>query len=159
MSFFERFADLCAERGLDPCSATVEAMIGIKKTTISSWKTRNTYPKGENVAAIADAFHVSADYLLERTDDPPDYTDGDFLASLDAEILAHAGGDPRRALAMQKARDEDGLRENAKRLKAEQDLLRKIRRFDTIDREKLDAYLEGLLSADKYDRTLQAKNA
>ena len=31
-------------------------------------------PKGEMISRIADVFHVSADYLLGRTDDPKDYT-------------------------------------------------------------------------------------
>ena len=30
-------------------------------------------PKGETVAIMADALHVSADYLLCRTNDPTDY--------------------------------------------------------------------------------------
>lgn len=30
-------------------------------------------PKGEMISRIADVFHVSADYLLGRTDDPVDY--------------------------------------------------------------------------------------
>ena len=32
------------------------------------------------IARIADVFHVSADYLLGRTDDPMDYTEKDVLA-------------------------------------------------------------------------------
>jgi len=64
LNFFERYSQVCREKNLDPCSQTVADMFGVSKGTICAWNTRNTFPKGETVAAIAVAFGVSADYLL-----------------------------------------------------------------------------------------------
>lgn len=72
MTFYERYARVCAEKGLDPCAQKTAEMIGVARATISIWNTKNTAPKGETVLAIADALHVSTDYLLGRTDDPTD---------------------------------------------------------------------------------------
>lgn len=73
MSFFDRYARLCQEMGIDPCGQKVESLIGINKTTANKWNVNGTTPKGETVRKLADFFHVSADYLLERTDDRTDY--------------------------------------------------------------------------------------
>lgn len=74
MTFYERYAELAKEHGIDPCSQKAGELLGISKATISKWKTGNITPKGETIAAISNAFGVSADYLLGRTDDPTDFS-------------------------------------------------------------------------------------
>lgn len=122
MSFFERYAATCTEHGIEPCSQKAADLFGISRSTISSWNTKNTFPKGETVAAIADALGVSADYLLGRIDNPIDYVNSAPVA----ENLS---------------RDYIG---------AVHDFASKFRMLDDVDKAKAEAYLDGLLSADKY---------
>ena len=125
-------------------------LFGISRSTISSWKTKNTFPKGETVAAIADALGVSADFLPGRTDDPIDYTNGDLIAEQDPAILEHFNGDVKKAVAFQKAVADDVAREKTGIVP---DLVSKYRMLDVVDQAKAEAYIDGLLSADKYHTT------
>ncbi len=131
MSFFERYAVTCVEHGIEPCSQKAAELFGISRSTISSWNTKNTFPKGETVAVIADALGVSADYLLGRTDNPIDYVNSAPVA------------------------------ENVPRgyVEAVPDFVSKFKMLDCVDKAKAEAYLDGLLSADKYRTEIQVKNA
>ncbi|MEA4993361.1 MAG: helix-turn-helix transcriptional regulator [Oscillibacter sp.] len=40
--------------------------IGLSKNTFGNWISRGTSPSGDDLAKIADYFHVSVDYLLNR---------------------------------------------------------------------------------------------
>ena len=131
MSFFERYAATCTEHGIEPCSQRAADLFGISRSTISSWNTKNTFPKGETVAAIADALGVSADYLLGRTDNPIDYANS-------APVVEDVSRDYMGAIP---------------------DFVSKLRMLDDVDKAKAEAYLDGLLSADKYRTEIQAKNA
>ncbi len=131
MSFFERYAATCTEHGIEPCSQRAADLFGISRSTISSWNTKNTFPKGETVAAIADALGVSADYLLGRTDNPIDYANS-------APVVEDVSRDYMGAIP---------------------DFVSKFRMLDDVDKAKAEAYLDGLLSADKYRTETQAKNA
>ncbi len=72
--FYQRYIHLCEQHGVDPCSRRAAALLGTNRATISHWRTNCSMPKGEMISRIADVFHVSADYLLGRTDDPRDYS-------------------------------------------------------------------------------------
>lgn len=65
--FWERFENLCNEKGIKP--NPVAAKIGIKSGTVTKWK-NGTIPTGETLIKIANFFNVSIDYLLGRTDIP-----------------------------------------------------------------------------------------
>ena len=41
---------------------------GFSIRSISAWESGRDYPNGENLITLADLFHVSADYILDRTD-------------------------------------------------------------------------------------------
>jgi len=131
MSFFERYAATCTEHGIEPCSQKAANLFGISRSTISSWNTKNTFPKGETVAVIADALGVSADYLLGRTDNPIDYASS-------VPVVENVSHDYVRTIP---------------------DFISKFRMLDDVDKAKAEAYLDGLLSADKYRTEIQAKNA
>ena len=100
MQFYDRYSKLCVDRGIEPCSQAAADMFGISKSTISSWKTKNTFPKGDTVAAIADALGVSADYLLGRTDSVSDDRSEKFnvLHKLMEEIPEERRGEVKRFL-------------------------------------------------------------
>lgn len=69
MNFYERYEKVARSHGLDPCSMEAANLFGVNKATISSWNTKNTTPKGDTVAVIAQKMGVSTDYLLGLSDD------------------------------------------------------------------------------------------
>ena len=69
--FYERFLDLCNEKGIKPSRVAVET--GFNKGSISVWKKKyengeDTQPTSEILSKIADYFCVTIDYLLGKTD-------------------------------------------------------------------------------------------
>lgn len=159
MNFFDRYSQVCKEKNIDPCSQTAADMFGISRSTISSWNTKNTFPKGETVAAIADALGVSADYLLCRTDDPTDYANGDLIASVAGPVLDEFDGDVKKAVNFQRAVAEDVAREYAERGRNSHSFINLYERLDEVDRGKAEAFIQGLLAADKYASVANKKNA
>lgn len=154
MRFYDRYSQLCTERGIEPCSQVAADMFGVSKSTISSWNTKNTFPKGDTVAAVADALGVSSDFLLGRTDDPTDYSDGDVIASLAGPVLDEFNGDAKRAADFQRAVAEDAAKDRRRSISYPTQYYL----LDEIDKAKADAYIEGLLAADKY-HAAREKNA
>jgi len=65
--FYELLTSLCEKRGTNITNVLKELNMSTSKGT--AWK-GGAYPKGENLAKLAEYFNVSADYLLGRTDDP-----------------------------------------------------------------------------------------
>ncbi len=121
MTFFEKYAELCDMKGIEPCSQRTAELLGTTRSTISIWKKNGTVPRGETVAVIADKFHVSADYLLGRTIDPKDHAKGDTEES-----------------CMSKSQNTYAA------------ILKLYDRLDEIDRMRLESYAEGILTGDKY---------
>lgn len=64
--FWERFYDLCKEKGLTPSAVVKE--LGISHGVITKWK-NGTKPNLEVVVKLCDYFNVTADYLIGITDD------------------------------------------------------------------------------------------
>ncbi len=122
MSFYEQYMAVCSEKGLEPCSQRAAEMFGVTRATISSWKLKNTMPKGETVAIMADALHVSADYLLCRTNDPTDYCRQNLKVHSDI------------------GRDDDS------------EIINLYSQLDSLDRVRVEAYIEGILTKDKYNK-------
>lgn len=66
--FWERFYDMCIQRGTKPNPLARE--IGISSGVLTKWKTERTLPNGETLLKIANRLDCSVDYLLGRTDNP-----------------------------------------------------------------------------------------
>lgn len=122
MNFYERYARICSQLGIDPCGQKTADLFNTTRATISTWGKKGTTPNGAMVAVIADALHVSADYLLGRTDDPTDVT---------------AQSRSQTAPSMPVPSDP---------------LFDAIQKLDNIDRIRLEAYMDGLLANDKYKK-------
>lgn len=157
--FYDVFKKLCDEKGITPTKASTE--IGFSKGSVSYWKSKwqqgkDAKPDSYTAAKIADYFGVSVDYLLGRTDDPIDYSDEDLIASQNPAVLSHFDGDVKKAVAFQSAVDADVAAERKDRVP---EVFTKYDMLDSIDRAKVEAYIDGLLSADKYRTELKAKNA
>lgn len=68
--FYTHFLELCANKGVSPTRASLDA--GCKKGSVTYWKKqhmsgKDVYPDARTVQALADYFGVSTDYLLGRT--------------------------------------------------------------------------------------------
>lgn len=149
MGFFERYKKLCADNGYEPTSQFMANAIGATRATISSWGKNGTVPKGETIAAIAEVFNVSSDYLLGRTDDPTDYTNPDLIAEFNTDTLEHFDGDVEKAVQFREAVDNDALSEynGIKRV------IQKFNRLDSTDQAKVEGVIEGLLmNYNKYNK-------
>lgn len=70
MSFYDRYALCCQQKGISPVSQAAADAIGCTKATISAFAKNSTTPRGDIVAGAAKMLDVSADYLLGLTDDP-----------------------------------------------------------------------------------------
>ena len=69
--FYDRFVQICAERGISPSRAAIEA--GLSKSTVSKWKnTPEAEPTGAALKKLSDFFGVSISELLgEETKKAP----------------------------------------------------------------------------------------
>lgn len=150
MDFYTRYAQICSEKGIDPCSQKAAELFGVTRATISTWNKKGTVPKGDTVKLIADALEVSADYLLGRTDDPTDYSDGDLIASVAGPVLDHFDGDVKKALAFKAAVDADALAE-----RNQTPITKLYNMLDDEDKIKVEGVIQGLLLADKYKNQQQ----
>ncbi len=146
MTFYSRYAQICEKHGIEPCSQRAADMFHVTRATISSWGKKNSAPKGETVATIADALGVSSDYLLGRTDDPTDYSDPDLIAEVAGPVLDHFDGNVKKAVAFRKAVDTDVQNEQMP------EILRMYNQLDDVDQAKVEGIIQGLLLNDKYKR-------
>lgn len=117
MTFFSKYELLCSEKGILPMSQEAADLIGVERATITNWKKRKSFPKGETLIRIADCFRVSTDYLLGRTSNPEDFTERK----------------PSRAKSKSAPR-----------------IVSLYSQLDSTDKIKAEAYVEGILSSDKY---------
>lgn len=70
--FYDKYYELCKQKGVSPSAAAIE--MGINKGTVSIWKSKGTTPQTVILGKIADYFGVSVDYLLGNesvSDGPP----------------------------------------------------------------------------------------
>lgn len=64
--FWERFYELCIEKGSKPNPIASE--LGLSSAVLTKWKKGESYPNGEILIAIAKYFDCSIDYLVGLTD-------------------------------------------------------------------------------------------
>lgn len=161
--FYEVFKKLCEDNGISTTKASQE--IGFSKGNVSYWKKqyslgKEAKPDSYTAEKIANFFGVSIDYLLGRTDDPIDYdSDGEALADIPLTYVQAANGDMKKARAIMLAAENDAQMDNANKANAVSEYIRKYNQLDDADQAKALAYIDGLLSADKYLTGLKAKNA
>lgn len=144
MTFWERYEKLCLDSGYKPGSEQAAQVLGTNRGTISAWKKSGNPPTTDLLVRVADAYGVSTDYLLCRTDDPIDYTNPDLLAELAGAQLDALDGDAKKAVALQRATAEDVRRE------ATPKGVQLYGQLDELDKGKAEGYMQGLLSQDKY---------
>lgn len=81
MTTFERIKNLADNQKISLQKVAID--IGLSENAIYGWKTRK--PKGDDLAKVADYFHVSVDYLLGREDkeELPELTVDQILDSVE----------------------------------------------------------------------------
>ena len=63
--FYDRFLQLCSQKGISPSRAAIEA--GISKSLVTKWKANGcTTPSPEVLRKLASYFHVTVSELLEE---------------------------------------------------------------------------------------------
>lgn len=65
MNFYDRYVELCNERGKSPSAVAIE--IGLAKPTVNRWK-NGSLPTDATLARIANYFGVSVAYLMGKED-------------------------------------------------------------------------------------------
>ena len=121
-------------------------LLGVTRPAISTWKAKGTSPKGETVAAAAAALGVSADYLLFRTDDPTDFS----KVKLAEPPTQEQEQDVKKAPAAAEAQEADLTLEKMPYI------LSLYNRLDFTDRVRIEAYIEGILTGEKYNSKKRA---
>ena len=88
MSFYERYALCCQNKGIAPVSQVAADAMGCTKATISAFAKNGTTPKGDTVARAAQMLDVSSDYLLGLIDDPHPVEVNKELSSTEEHAVA-----------------------------------------------------------------------
>lgn len=82
--FYDRFVQICTERGISPSRAAIEA--GLSKSTVTKWKTTPTAePTGTAIKKLSEYFGISISELLgDKTEKAPTVSDErDILDEID----------------------------------------------------------------------------
>ena len=159
--FWDRYLELCKRDGVRPTRAALDA--GLSKGSVNNWKQSylkgiDAQPSASTARKLAEYFHVSVDYLLNETDDPTDYEDGDLLADIAGAQYDALGGDARQTVKVKQMTDLDAMkeRENSRRIP---EFVKQYSRLDERDQDKVDSFIAGLLAGDKYKRENNANLA
>lgn len=87
--FYDRFKQLCDERGISCNRAALE--MGLSNATPTAWKKRGLTPKADTLAVIANYFGVSVGYLLGEETKKAPTTKGERKDVLDEVDVAFYG--------------------------------------------------------------------
>ncbi len=88
--FYDRFFDLCNQKGIKPSKAAEECQIN--KSNVSNWKNHGYVPRGDALNRIAAYFGVSTDYLLgneQQKENPSGKTGGQEVTFDDFTYAMH----------------------------------------------------------------------
>ena len=66
--FKDLFTQILQERNISAYKLSKDT--GLSEALISNWKSGRQLPKYDSIKVLCDYFDISADYLLERTDNP-----------------------------------------------------------------------------------------
>lgn len=87
MTFYDRYAECCARKGILPVSQEAAEQLGCSRAGISSFAKSGVTPKGDIVARAAAMLDVSADYLLGLIEYPRPLNSSPDVSHEDAQAL------------------------------------------------------------------------
>lgn len=84
--FYDRFVQICSDRGVSPSRAATEA--GLSKSTVTKWKnTPDSKPTGAALKKLSDYFDISISELLDeenkKAPTPTEKDERDILDEVD----------------------------------------------------------------------------
>lgn len=82
--FYDRFKELCDQRGISCNKAALE--MGLSNATPTAWKKRGLTPKADTLAVIANYFGVSTDCLIGKEEKQNSPSEND-LTEREKELL------------------------------------------------------------------------
>ena len=91
MSFYDRYVQLCKEKGKTPSGVAVE--LGMSKAMVSHWKNTRNEPTDITLSKLSDYFGVSIDYLRGNEKSAP-AAEGEDAEVIDFANLRNADGTP-----------------------------------------------------------------
>ena len=145
--FMDRYLDLCETNNVKPFGDRAAKIAQVSKGTILAWKRNDNIPPGDVVANIATAFETTTDYLLGLSDHkypvPQIYNTTDGNSNLTVNANATENGTVETTIhttATPAAKDDDAVNE----------IRPDYMKLDPLDRARVQAYITGLLVADKY---------
>lgn len=74
--FEKRLRQLREQNGYQTQQSLADAL-GVAQSTVANWEAGRREPNHETTLRLADFFRVSVDYLMGRTEEPPDTGDAD----------------------------------------------------------------------------------
>lgn len=127
--FYDKYANLCKEKGISPSKAAEE--IGINKASVTNWKKRGYTPRAEILHRIADYFGVTVDYLLGKVDLPFLSKDDKGLLDIDEYALTET--------KKPAPTDGDGPTLDA-------NLVERLIQLTPEEREKVEVFVQGMIA-------------
>jgi len=64
MTFYERYIELCQQKGIKPTSVQMQQVTGISSSALTQWKTLKSLPTAAILGNLAKYFEVSVEYLI-----------------------------------------------------------------------------------------------
>ncbi len=144
--FYERYESLCRENGMSPVSQNTANLWGKNRATITGWKQKERMPYADVIIKMAQVFGVTADYILGLSDEkkpgPQIYQNLEQHDSTNASAnaIATSGGVAHAVANATPAADLSELG----------DIQNTYPQLDMVDKIRVQAYITGLLAADKY---------
>lgn len=86
MTFYERYEQLCSEKGFRPQNPKMLTVSGVTSGAVSGWKNNGSLPKGEVLCRLARYFDVTTDYLLGLSE----VRNSNFLLTEEESLLIEA---------------------------------------------------------------------
>lgn len=68
MRFYDRYLELCNEKGVKPSSDAMSTVADISKMALSKWSRQIEYPSVKTAVRLSEYFGVSLEYMLGLTD-------------------------------------------------------------------------------------------
>ena len=84
MEFYERYVNLCNERGKSPSAVAIE--IGLAKPTVNRWK-NGSLPTDATVTRIANYFGVTVGYLFGKEQKNPATENDSEISKAKADLI------------------------------------------------------------------------
>ena len=79
--FYDRFLELCREKGVKPGTACTE--MGVSRSLAAKWKATGTdKPSAESLEKMADYFKMSIDEILQKPGERASLSDSDLKFAL-----------------------------------------------------------------------------